>query len=387
MAGNFLYVSTHLFLLGTAGFIAVGIFRLSDPLLPKIAEDFGTSVGGVGITLTAFTLGYALFQLAHGPLGDRLGKLRVITAALGCASVATVACAWADSVTGLAALRFAAGMTAGAVTPLGMAHIGDTVAYDARQVTLARFFMAAIFGQMMAASIAGIFAEHFGWRSGFLAFGVAGLAVTACLWPVAAGAPRAAQQRAAGRVTFPALLRDRPARIVLVSVLLQGCFTAGAMPYAGAYMRHAFGLDYATIGLVLISFGLGGLLYSFNVRRLMRGLGERGLVIGGGALVVAGYAVMIAAESWHYLIPALVLNGLGFFCVQGVLQLKATEIAPQARGTALSGFVFCLFVGQGIGVFALGQLVDGPGYRVTFAVTSLAVVLVTAWMQKALDRR
>jgi predicted MFS family arabinose efflux permease len=379
--------SAHLLLLGAAAFIAVGTFRLSDPLLPKIAEDFGTSVGGVGITLTAFTLGYALFQLVHGPLGDRFGKLRVITLALGCASVATVACAWAESVTGLAALRFAAGMTAGAVTPLGMAHIGDTVAYDARQVTLARFFMAAIVGQMMAASIAGIFAEHFGWRSGFLAFGVAGLAVAACLWPVAAGASRAGPHRAGGRVTFAALLRDRPACIILGSAFLQGCFIGGAVPYVGAYLRHAFNLDYATIGLVLISFGVGGLLYGLNVRGLIRALGERGLIIAGGALVLAGYAVMIAASAWQHLMPALALIGLGFFCVQGVLQLKATEIAPEARGTALSGFVFCLFVGQGIGVFALGYLVDGPGYRVTFATAAAAVMLLTVWMQKALINR
>ena len=379
--------STHILLLGAAGFIAVGTFRLSDPLLPKIAEDFGTSVGGVGITLTAFTLGYALFQLVHGPLGDRLGKLRVITGALGLASLATVACAWADSILGLAALRFAAGMTAGAVTPLGMAHIGDTVAYDARQVTLARFFMAAIIGQMVAGSIAGLFAEHSGWRAGFLAFGVAGLAVTACLWPVAARAPRAAPPRAGPRITFAALLRDRWGRVVLGSAFLQGCFTVGAVPYAGAYLRHAFGLDYATIGLVLISFGLGGLVYSLNVRRLIRGLGERGLVMAGGALVVAGDAVMIAATAWQHLVPALALIGLGFFCVQGVLQLKATEIAPQARGTALSGFVFSLFLGQGVGVFALGYLVDGPGYRATFAATAGAVALLTAWMQNALINR
>lgn len=377
-------MSTHILLLSAAGFIAVGIFRLSDPLLPNIADDFGTSVGGVGITLTAFTLGYALFQLAHGPLGDRLGKLRVITAALGLASLATVACAWADSITGLAALRFAAGMTAGAVTPLGMAHIGDTVAYDARQVTLARFFMAAIIGQMMAASIAGLFAEHFGWRSGFLAFGIAGLAVTACLWPVAAKAPRAEPHGAGRRVTFAALLRDRPARILLGSAFLQGCFIGGAVPYVGAYLRHDFGLDYATIGLVLISYGLGCLVYSVNVRRLMHGLGERGLVIAGGVLVIAGYAVMMGAGAWQHALPALVLVGLGFFCVQGVLQLKATEIAPQARGTALSSFVFSLFFGQGVGVFALGYLVDGPGYRVMFAAAAGAVALLTAWMQKTL---
>ncbi|HUF80451.1 MAG TPA: MFS transporter, partial [Burkholderiales bacterium] len=172
----------HVLLLGAAGFIAVGTFRLSDPLLPGIAEEFGATVGNVGLTLTAFTVGYGLFQLLHGPLGDRLGMLRVITATLTLSSLATLACAWAEGISALAALRFATGMTAGAVVPLSMAHIGDTVAYDSRQIAIARFLMAALLGQMVAAGLAGLLAEHFGWRSAFLVFGSAGLAVAACLW-------------------------------------------------------------------------------------------------------------------------------------------------------------------------------------------------------------
>ncbi|MGZ8263522.1 MAG: MFS transporter, partial [Burkholderiales bacterium] len=125
---------TNILLLSAAGFIAVGTFRLSDPLLPSIAEDFQTSIGGAAMTVTAFTLGYAAFQLVHGPLGDRLGKLRVIAATLALTSATTVACGFTDSVSTLALLRFATGVTAGAVAPLAMAHIGDTVPYESRMV-------------------------------------------------------------------------------------------------------------------------------------------------------------------------------------------------------------------------------------------------------------
>jgi MFS transporter, YNFM family, putative membrane transport protein len=378
-------MSTRILLLGAAGFIAVGTIRLSDPLLPKIAEEFGTSIGNVALTVTAFTLGYGLFQLLHGPLGDRLGKLRVIAAMLTLASLATVACAWTETIAGLAALRFATGMAAGAVMPLSMAHIGDTVAYDSRQIMIARFLMAALFGQMAAASLAGLLAEHFGWRSAFLVFGATGLVIAACLWPVSLRA-RGTGVQGGPQITFIALLRHAPARVILGAAFLQGGLAMGALPYAGAYLRQGFGLDYATIGLVLVCFGLGGLIYSFNVRRLIHRLGERGMVVAGGALVVAGYLAMTAASAWQHLMPALALVGLGFFCVQGVLQLRATEIAPQARGTALSGFVFCLFLGQGAGVFILGTAVDGPGYRVMFAATAAAVAVLTAWIQRAVPR-
>src|SRR5690606_35177371 len=220
---------------------------------------------------------------AHGPLGDRLGKLRVMAAALTAASLATLGCAWSGSVGTLAALRFASGMTAGAVVPLSMAHIGDTVAYESRQAAIARFLMAALIGQMVAASVAGVLAQHFGWRSAFLAFGGAGIVIAACLWPAARrDAPRAGAGGA--MLTSAALFKDRAARVLLGAAFLQGCFTSGGVPFAGAFLRHGFGLDYATIGLVLVGFGAGGLLYSLNVRRLIRGLGERGLIVAGGAL-------------------------------------------------------------------------------------------------------
>ena len=84
---------THLLLLGAAGFISIGMFRLTDPLLPAIADDFGSTVGNVAMTITAFTLGYGMLQLIYGPLGDRIGKLRVMAAGLLVTALSTAACA------------------------------------------------------------------------------------------------------------------------------------------------------------------------------------------------------------------------------------------------------------------------------------------------------
>jgi predicted MFS family arabinose efflux permease len=371
--------------LGAAGFIAVGTFRISDPLLPKIAEDFSTSVGSVAVSVTAFTLGYSIFQLLHGPLGDRLGKLRVITVALALTSIATAACALTGTVSGLAALRFATGMTAGAVAPLAMAHIGDTVAYESRQAVIGRFLMACLLGQMTAGSIAGIFAEYIGWRYAFVAFGATGLLIAIGLWRPAVRAVRPVHDAATGaRTGHLDLLRDAAARNIWLAAFFEGSLTMGAVPYAGSFLKRAFALDYATIGLVLASFGVGGIFYTFNVRWLLKRLGERRMVITGGALVSGGYCVVASAPVWQLLVPALALIGLGFFLMHGTLQVRATEIAPTARGTALAGFVFYLFLGQGAGVFALSYVVDGPGYRAAFAITAGAVVVFTTWLYRAL---
>lgn len=131
----------------------------------------------MALTVTAFTVGYGLFQLVYGPLGDRMGKLRVMALALMLSAFTTAACAWTDSVASLSALRFLSGMTAGAMVPLTLAHIGDTVTYETRQAIIGHFLAATVSGKIVGGSLAGMFAEYFGWRLAFVAFGVAGIAV------------------------------------------------------------------------------------------------------------------------------------------------------------------------------------------------------------------
>jgi predicted MFS family arabinose efflux permease len=375
---------THFLLLGAAGFMAIATLRLTDPLLPAIAADFDTTVGAVAMTVTAFTLGYGLFQLLYGPLADRLGKLRVMGCALALSAVATLACAAAGSVSALIVLRFLAGMTAGAMVPLAMAHLGDTVPYGSRQVTIGRYLSATIMGQIVGGSLPGVLVEYTSWRVVFALFGAAALVVAARLLqvglshtPPAAGAP-------GSRVTHLALLRLRNTRIIWGAVCIEGCLVLGAVPYAGAYLRHAFGLDYLTIGLVLGAFGIGGLAFSATVRWLIATLGERGMIVAGVSMVVASFALLAWAPVWQVFIPALALVGMGFFTMHNPLQIRGTEIAPQARGTAMSGFAFFLFLGQGVGVFALSYLVDGPGYAVAYALPALGVILYAGWILRTL---
>ena len=50
-----------------------------------------------------------------------------------------------------------------------------------------------------------------------------------------------------------------------------------------------------------------------------------------------------------------------------MLQTRGTEIAPEARGTAISFFVFALFIGGAIGTALLGVVLDARGFATTIA--------------------
>ena len=68
--------------LASAAFISGANLRLFDSLLPTVAEDFAVAPTVASIVVTAFTLAYGLFQIVHGPLGDRVGRLRTVAIAM-----------------------------------------------------------------------------------------------------------------------------------------------------------------------------------------------------------------------------------------------------------------------------------------------------------------
>lgn len=379
---------THLLLIGAAGFMSIAIMRVSDALLPAIAHDFGATVGTVGLTVTAYMVGYGLLQIFYGPLGDRLGKLRIVATGLAVTALFTIGCAATHSVTMLGVLRGLSGVAAGAIAPIALAHIGDTVPYERRHATIGMFLGATIMGGIVGGSLSGMFAEFMSWRVAFVALGIGALSVALPLGRLALRYPQpsALAQGAKPAATHFDLLRQPVTRFIWGAVVLEGAFMLGSVPFAGAALKDRFGLDYLSIGLVLGSFGVGGLIYSALVRWLVHALGERRMVIAGGACVAAGYALLALGPAWQWFVPALALIGGGFFTMHSSLMTRGTEIAPHARGTAMSGFSTSLFIGQALGTLTASLLIDGPGYAITFGIPATGTLLLAIWVYRALPQ-
>lgn len=75
---NQFHLSRLITLLACAGFASAVAIRVCDPMLPEIAQSFGTTNGQAAGTITAFAIAYGLCQLIYGPLGDRYDKYRLI---------------------------------------------------------------------------------------------------------------------------------------------------------------------------------------------------------------------------------------------------------------------------------------------------------------------
>src|SRR3989442_15576894 len=80
-------------LLSLAAFGSGISLRVTDPLLPQLAREFGVSLGDASLVITAFSIAYGLSQLFFGPLGDRFGKYFIVACAAFACTVTATFCA------------------------------------------------------------------------------------------------------------------------------------------------------------------------------------------------------------------------------------------------------------------------------------------------------
>ncbi|WP_135467158.1 MFS transporter [Crenalkalicoccus roseus] len=368
-------------LFALAGFATGSGMRMLDPLLPLLAADLGVTVAVATGVVAAFVLPYGLVQLLAGPLGDRMGKPRVATLALLVYALAMAACALAPDLPTLIAFRAVSGLCAGAVIPLLLAHLGDTVPYEERQAAIGRFSTGMVMAQLLAGPASGVVAEVAGWRLPFvllgaLALGVGG-AMAAWLGPALWRAARGGGGKGSG---YRALLGRAAGRRLLLVAFCNGlCLFGGAFPFVGAYLIERFGRGAAEAGLIVAGFGLGALAYTRLARVMVRRFGERGLLLLGGAGLCAGLLGIALAPSWQ-VVAALQLGlGFAFYLFHGVLQTRATEALPEARGTAVGGFALALFLGQSAGALAFGLVLALAGYAAAFAAAALGVLALALY--------
>lgn len=374
-------------LLAAAAFFSAAALRVCDSLLPRFVLEFQRSTGEAGRLIVAFALAYGLMQLLSGPLADRFGKQRLVILSLAGCGVASAAAALAGSFDALLAWRALWGMAAAGIVPLAMAWIGDAVAYEARQATLARLLLGTLSGMVIGQLLGGLFAETaLGWRGAFWVLSVGYWVVAALLWRDAART-EATPVLAGGRGGMGAVLAQPWARVVLLAVFLEGVFLLGTLSYLPSYLHAREGLGLAAASAVAALYAVGGLVYAVCARRVVGAFGEIRMAAVGGLLMATALVGLWLLPHWWAAAPLSVLLGFGTYLYHNTLQTHATQMAPRARGSAVSLFSFSLFAGQSIGVVAYGGTVDMQAYATLLLLPAAALAIVGVGFAALLRRR
>lgn len=385
-------------LLSLATFASMAAQRICDAMLPELSRVFAVSLGQAALVVSVFAVTYGVAQLFYGPLGDRFGKFRIVTfATLGCC-VGSVAATLATSLDMLVWARLLMALGAAALIPLTMAWVGDTVPSDQLQEMLTRTGLGSTLGIVGGQLAGGLLTDALGWRWAFafltLLFGVVGV----LLWgdwrrqqaapAVPAAAATQPQGARPGFVKQALLIVTGPwSRVVLLMALVEGAAGFGVLAIWASHLHRSLGLSLSLAGAIVALFGLGGVMYMAVGRHMIRRFGQQKLVLLGGLLV--GLCALVLAFTPHWLpaVPASLLAGFGFFMFHNTMQANATQMAPGARGTAVSLFASSLFLGQSVGVVVAASLIAQIGTGAVVALGGAVMAAEGVFFAWALRRR
>jgi MFS transporter, ACS family, glucarate transporter len=340
-----------------------------------IQQEFSFNNSQIGLVLSAYVVGYALFQIPGGLLGDRLGPRKLLTFAITWWSVFTALTAiapkfaylsWLGPIGAFFVMRFLVGAGEAAAMPNCNKTVAQWMAPSERGIGNSLFLMGIGFGGAISQPLIAALMSHLGWRWPFVICGLLGAPVILAWWwygrdrpedhsrvspselayiRLAAGTANPSEQRA-GSFRLKPFLRERTLWALLISYFLQGYVIYIFYTWFYLYVVTVRGFTIQNGGLwasapfVAVAFTtpLGGLASDACVRRFGCVWGRRLPAIAGtfgsGILLIAG-ARAAQAEL------AIILLGLAAGSLNFALTnwwAAVNDISPTDSGT-LSGIM------------------------------------------------
>lgn len=344
-----------------AGLAAASLYY-SQPMLGMLAGEIGASERAVGFVPTLTQLGYALGILLLAPLGDRHDRRRIILVKAALLVLALLAGGFAPSLGVLLAASLAIGLTATLAQDIVPA--AATLAHESRRGKVVGTVMTGLLlGILLSRVISGLVAEHFGWRTMFVAAAVSVALVGFAAWR---GLPRFTPTTA---LPYRALLGTlltltRQHAALRNATLAQGLLSVGFSAFWStlAVMLHGapFHLGSAAAG----AFGLAGAVGALAAPlagHLADRYGPARVTRLGAGLTALSFAAM-SFGSWLPPTAQLCLLAVGAVLfdlgVQAALIAHQTivyGIDPGARSRLNAVLIVGMFIGMAAGS-ALGSV-------------------------------
>lgn len=351
------------------------------PLVPVIAEDLGSTLVAAGMAVTAHALAYSILQLVWGPLSTRWGRPKVLWVSTAIAAVANVATALAPSMTTFILARTASGGAFAAAFAAVLTYFGDTLPPLRRPAAMSNLATASALGLAAGSLLAGWLDLWVDWRWTFAGYGL----VTALLVPALMTLPGAgdhAGERALAQLVH--LARNRWALAVYGLVMLEGFLLIGVLSFLPVALQQE-GESVLVSGFVTAAFGVAVVVASQSMKLFVARVRPAVLLVTGGAISAAGFAVLLPGVSTTTIMLGAVLMGVAWALAHTTLQTWMADVAVAARALGMTFFSISLMLGGAFGAaagsFAAGRL----AFPLLFAV-SVAGSLVfglSAWSGRA----
>ncbi len=315
-----------------------------------LAHVFHASKTGVGMTVSAATLGVAISAPIFGALTERLPRKKVVVASLVGISLPTLLAATSTSLAQLVFWRFLQGVTVPGVIAVVVTYIGEEWPPEQVALIMSFYVSGTALGGFLGRIAAGILADRFSWRVSFLVLGAAALAgaVAVAAW-LPRGRQRTLTSRADALPSFPDQLRGLFRIRRLVATFAVG-FTV-LFSLVGVFTWITFHLSappfrLSTTALSYLFFVyLVGLVVTPAAGYLITRVGLRAGIAGAILCSIAG-VLLTLVPSLPDVILGLTMLSSGVFIAQTAAQSHLRVAAPpEARVTAAGIYLTFYYLG------------------------------------------
>jgi MFS family permease len=407
------------------------IFSVFDP----IKGEMGLSDAQLGVIGASFMWVYAAAAPMAGLVGDRFRRKTLILGGLIFWSLITVATAFSKNYTQLVICRALEGFGEAFYFPASMSLVSDYHGPETRSRAMAIHQSSVYAGTIAGGSVAGVMADHFGWRSSFYVFGWFGVALglallfflkepkrgqaeriesldridllaeagallkqtrTRLMIPLYIGASVAAWffiKTGANRILIMVALAaigvltliKTPMVRVLILVFVGANFVAMIfLTWMPTYLKREFGMSLSMSGVsatayLQIASVLGVITGGVLADRMAKK--HRGGRMKAQAVGLFAGVPFIFLTGWTLSVPMLALALIGFGYFKGFYDANIWAslhdvVRPERRATAVGVMNSIGWLGGGAGTYAIGVAAPIYGMSGCLSANSLVYLLV-----------
>ena len=382
-----------IFLFAAAGLNYADRTALSS-VIPPLREELGATDVQIGIAGMLFLWSYALASPFAGNFADRFSRSRIVMWSLLTWSLITVATGVIESVVLLYVLRVALGLAESFYLPAAGALLGDHHPPATRGKAMGLHMLGLNFGLVLGGSLAGLLAEHYGWRLGFWVLGGLGvlLALTSPFFLADGPADRdtaaGPARQARSREVWLYLLRVPSFHCLLLSAMVAGVASWIFLSWLPLFFSENYGMKLGAAGLagvalykgpVFVGIAFGGWLSDRVSQRHSRG---RALIKGLSFIASAPFLFLfIGTPTFTVVATAMVVSSiLRAVGVPSEHPIICEVVPPRFRSTAIGILNTCGSAAGGVGVLLAGIFKHDLGLNVIFGASSFLYLLAGALM-------
>jgi len=378
---------------------AASVCRLFLNTARRFAYPFAPALSrGLDVPLTAITPIIAVNQITSilsvvfGPMADRFGYRLLFLSGLGVLAAGMLIGGLIPMYLTVLLALFLAGMGKAMFDPSILAYVGEKVPYERRGAAIGVMEMSWAGSSLLGIPLMGLLIARFGWRSPFLALGLAGLAGIAILfWLFPKNGPRSAAEATDRPGIFASLglLRKDPLALSALgfAFLFNGANDVFFVVY-GAWLEKDFGLSVVALGMATTVIGAAELIGEGMTAALADRFGLRRSLMTGAAVSAAIYSLLPLLGG------SLAVALSGIFCLFVAVEFTIvvglsyfTEILPDARATMMSGYFGAASAGRFCGALLGGWAWTLYGIAAIGAATALMSVLGLVLLTWGMRRR